>query len=262
MVNIFKNIFLFIIIIFLCGCATLGVYNSATQQNEFIFINDATEIAIGKNVSQQMMQTKKLWYDGFTEARIVNIGRRVAGVSDRTNINYEFYCLDTDELNAMALPGGIVYVNKGLVNKLNDAEMAFIVGHEVGHIAAKHSVKKVQANLGFQLLLAVAFAFSGQNQQNSATTIADVSSQIYNLIALGYNRQDEYFADKLGVKYAYRAGYDPYAAVTALEKLKKGESENVKVLEYLRTHPYTDDRIKAVKELIPQLTNAANYRAQ
>lgn len=255
-----KRIFLPLFIICLCGCATLNVYNAATGQNEFIFINDATEVAIGKNVAQEVTQKQKLWHDGISEARIAAIGKRVAEVSDRTNMQYEFFVLDTGELNAMALPGGIVYVNKGLVYKLNDDEMAFIIGHEIGHVAAKHAVKKVQSNLTYQLLLTVAFAFAGQKDQDTATNIANASNQIYNLIALGYNRQDEYFADKLGVKYAYKAGYDPYAGITALEKIKRGESENIKVLEYLRTHPYTDDRIKALRELIPQLSSS--YQAQ
>lgn len=250
--NMFKNFFLLLSILFFCGCAT--IYNPATGREEIIFINDATEVAIGKSVAAEIIKKQKILNDARLQVRVERVGKRLASVSDRTNIGYEFHILDNKELNAISLPGGIIYINKGLLDKINDEELAFIFGHEIGHIAAKHAVKSIQSSMAFQLILSVAFAAAGEKGLNTATDIAKTTSRIYNIIALGYSRQDEYLADKLGVKYAFKAGFNPYAALSALEKLKEGRGFNLKILEFFRTHPYVDERINALKNIIPQLS--------
>lgn len=230
----------------LCGCAT--VYNPATGRQEFILINDETEIAIGRNVAREIAKEKHLWQDRRAQGRVQSVGERISQVSDRNNLQYEFYILDDKELNAMSLPGGIVYINRGLLNLVTDDELAFILGHEVGHVAARHAVKKVQSEMGFQLLLTLAFSFTGEKNTKAAGDIAQASDMVYNLIALGYSRQDEYASDQLGLKYSSLAGFDPKAARTALEKIKKAESSAGKAPIYLRSHPYIDDRIKALEK--------------
>ncbi|MFA5411721.1 MAG: M48 family metallopeptidase, partial [Candidatus Omnitrophota bacterium] len=149
-----------------------------------------------------------------------------------------------------ALPGGFIFVNKGLMSVLNDDELAYVLGHEVGHVAARHIAKKLQSNMAYQLLIQIAFAGSDGN----AAAIASGIDTVYNLIDLGYSRHDEYEADRLGVKYAFRAGFKPEAALSSLEKIKKEEGPNWKVLEYFRSHPYAEERIAALKKIIPQLT--------
>ena len=230
----------------LCGCATM--YNPATGRKEFIFINDETEIAMGRNVVRQIAKETPLWRNSAAQSRVESVGRRIAEVSDRSELNYEFYILDDKELNAMALPGGFVYINRGLLTLVTDDELAFILGHEVGHVAARHSVKKLQSAMGFQLLLTLAFSFAGEKNAQAAGNIAQASDMAYNLISLGYSRQDEYAADTLGVKYASLAGFNPKAAIAALQKIKKAESQSGKVPIYLRSHPYIDDRIKALEK--------------
>ena len=102
--------------------------------------------------------------------------------------------------------------------------------------------------MGFQLLLTLAFSFAGEKNAKAAGDIAQASDMAYNLISLGYSRQDEYAADTLGVKYASLAGFNPKAAIAALQKIKKAESQSGKVPIYLRSHPYIDDRIKALEK--------------
>ena len=230
------------------GCAT--VYNPATEKREFIFINDSTETALGKSVSEQVSKKEKILHDPALEARLERIGKKIAGVSDRP-LNYEFHLLDNKELNAFSLPGGIIYIYKGLFNKLNDDELAFVLGHEVGHVAARHAVKKLQSDMTFQLILTVAFAAAGGQADSGAAELAKATDTMFNLISLGYSRQDEYLADRLGVKYAFKSGFIPSAAITALEKIKGTQESGSKVLEYLRTHPYVDERIKAVGKEMP-----------
>jgi predicted Zn-dependent protease len=104
----------------------------------------------------------------------------------------------------------------------------------------------------YQLILTVAFAGLGGNSGDATEVMRGVNT-VYNLIQLSYSRKDEYEADRLGAKYALGSGFDPYASISALEKIKKEEGPNWKMLGYFRTHPYVDERIAALKKFIPQL---------
>ena len=152
----------------------------------------------------------------------------------------------------MTLPGGMIYVNKGLMDILNDDELAYVIAHEIGHTAAKHIVKKIQANMAYQLILSVAFA-DKQTEEDDTSDIATGIDMIYNLVGLSYSRKDEYEADRLAVKYAFKAKFDPYACLTALEKIKKEEGTDWNLMTYFRTHPYLEDRIEYLKEVIAEL---------
>lgn len=254
----FRRFSIFLLIFFLGGCAT--VYNPATGRKEIILIDDNTEINLGRNAAKELAQQEKILDDKVAQGRLNRVAAKVSSASDRP-LKYEFHILDNKELNAVSLPGGIIYVNKGLFDRLNDDQLAFVLGHEVGHVAAKHAVKKIQANMAFQLILLAASSAVGDNQSGAAQAL-NASSQVYNLVSLGYSREDEYFADSLGVKYSKKAGYDPLAAISALEMLKVSEGSNsVKVPVYLRTHPYVDDRINRLKEIIPQMKGVTNGRA-
>ncbi len=246
-----KNIVIIAALLFISGCATM--YNPATGRNEFIFINSETEVALGKSVIPELVKKHPLSKNLYLEERSKAIGGRLAAVSDRQDISYKFYVLEDKELNAMALPGGFIYINRGLIQILNDDELAYVLGHETGHVAARHIAKKLQANMGYQLILGIAFASLGNSAGEKTADIARGVDTVYNLIGLSYSRQDEYEADRLAVKYAFRAGFDPYASLSALEKIKREEGPNWKVLGYFRTHPYVDERIKALKDFIPEV---------
>ncbi len=254
-----KKFFICLFGLYLCGCAT--VYNPATERKEVILIDDRTEVSLGRNVSQQLTSEQPLSRDPFLRERVEMVGRKISAVSDRQEILYEFSVLKDKELNALSLPGGFVYINSGLAEKINDDELAFVLGHEAGHVAAKHAVKKIQANMAFGLILNVAMASAGSENSQMAGSAANASGQIYNLVSLGYSREDEHLADKLGAKYAYKAGYSPYAAISALEKIKQNEGRGPKVLEYLRSHPYIDDRIKTLKQEIPAMISRLSGQA-
>ena len=237
---------------FLSGCAT--TFNPATGRNEFIFVNTATEVSIGKQVAQDLNQKDALSQDLDLQRRVKAIGSRIAAISDRKDLEYNFSVLKDKELNAATFPGGFIYVNKGLVEVLDDNELAYVIAHEVGHVAARHIAKKMQANMGYQLILNIAFAGLSNNPNVSANSqqITGGINQVYNLVSLSYSRKDEFEADRLGVKYAYRAGFDPYASLSALGKIKDSEGPHWKLLSFFKTHPYVDERIKALKTFIPE----------
>lgn len=242
-------IVLFIFIIFVSGCAT--VYNPATGKNEWIFISDEQEVEIGKGVVDEVMKEYPLLNDSGKQALVQRVGSRIAAVCDRQNMPYKFSVIDDKTLNAFAVPGGFVYIHSGLLDKLNENELAFVLGHEVGHVSARHSVKRLQANLGFQMLLTLAFIGAGGGDSSAAQSVAGVSNTIYNLVAMGYSREDEFLADRLGIKYANLSGYKPDGAVGALGKLKtetKGWD-----LPFSSSHPPLDERIKQVRTEISKL---------
>ncbi|MBI4707036.1 MAG: M48 family metalloprotease [Candidatus Omnitrophica bacterium] len=246
-----KKLLLVIFAFFLSGCSTL--YNPATGRNEFIMINSQTEVQLGRSVVNDFIKEHPLVRDQKMQERALAIGRKVAFVSERKDIEYNFYVIEDKELNASTFPGGFIFMNKGLMDVLNDDELAYVLAHEVGHVAARHIAKKIQSNMAYQLLLGVAFAGTGSGSGENAQTIAQGVDTVYNLISLSYSRKDEYEADRLGVKYAYLAGFNPYGAINALEKIKQGEGPSWKILGYFRTHPYVEDRQKALKTIIPEV---------
>jgi len=128
------------------------------------------------------------------------------------------------------------------------------MAHEIGHVAARHIVKKMQASLGYQLLSTVALiAYSknaGDDKRKTAGYVAYAGTTAYNLVALGYSRKDEYQADEISVKYTSSAGFNPHGMIQALEELKTQKKKGTSVPYILRSHPYIDQRITHLEELI------------
>lgn len=226
------------------GCA--AVYNPATQRKEIILIDTENEVALGRDLDNQIPKKLKVLQDPKKQGRLESIAFRVAEFSDRQDLTYHFKIIDDKEFNAFAIPGGFIYVNSGLMEAVNDPELACVLAHEIGHVAARHSIKKMQAAMGYQLLMSIAIGISGKQAIASATDI------IFELTSLGYSRQDELLADKLAVKYAKKAGFDPYAMVTFFRKLQKeAEKKGGRLqIELFNSHPDIEERIKnAEKEI-------------
>ena len=241
----FANIFLTIIFIglFASGCAT--VYNPATEKKEFIFIDTSSEVSLGRNIDLQVRSQYKISKDKRMVKRLHKIAGSIAAVSDRQDLKYEFNVLAGKEINAFAIPGGFIYVFAGLMDKTTDDELACVIAHEIGHVAARHIVKKLQAQMGYELLMG--FAFSSGKPQDMQRAV----NFTFNVINLGYSREDEMEADRLSVKYAYASGRNPRAMISFLRKLeslqRKGILDQVTIF---RTHPQTNKRIEHLEKLI------------
>ena len=234
-----------VMLLFLSGCTT--IYNPATGKRETLLIDTQEEVSLGKDMDKQVKSEMPLLNNPQMQRRLNSIGNKISAVSDRQDLKYNFSVLDNKEFNAFAIPGGNVYVNSGLIQAANDNELAAVVGHEVGHIAARHSVKRLQAVLGYQLIAAIALGVSGQEQILQAVDVA------FNVVVLGYSRKDEYLADKLGVKYTNAAGFDPQGMVTFFQKLQKEAKNTGFNLVFLSSHPPIEERIKQVQEQIAVL---------
>ena len=238
------KIFFIFILFFLSGCTTL--YNPATGQQETL-LNTQTEISLGKDMARQINSEMELLNDPNMQERLEGIARRISAVSDRKDIDYNFSIVKDNEFNAFAIAGGGVYINNGLMNAANDDELAAVIGHEVGHVAARHSIKKLQAVLGYQLISSIALGSTGQGQILQAVNV------VFNVVALGYSRKDEYLADKLGVKYTKKAGFNPQGMITFFQKLKNEGKNTTFNLVFLSSHPPIDERIKQAEKEITAL---------
>ena len=242
-----KNPLLILCLFFLVGCAT--IYNPVIERNEFILIDTKSEVSLGQSLSQQIAREFKISDDVQLNSRLKKIGDRIARASDRQDLEYRFFVIEDKELNAFAIPGGNVYVNSAILKVANDDELATVLSHEVGHIAARHSVKKVQAALGYQIVMSIAFS------KASSADVGQALDVVFNIVSLGYSREDERLADQLAIKYAYRAGFNPRGMITFLYKLEEEAKKQGATyhLIFLSSHPSLGERIKNMNKEIYDL---------
>ncbi|MBD2515491.1 M48 family metallopeptidase [Nostoc sp. FACHB-973] len=211
-------------------------------------ISDRQETDIGKQINQEILGSQvKLYRNAEVNSYVEQIGRRLAANSDRPNLPYTFQVVEDDAINAFATLGGYVYVHTGLLKTAdNEAELASVMAHEIGHIGGRHLVKQMR-----QKAIASGLATATGLDRNTAVNIG---------VELALNRprsrQDEYDADKRGLKTLTRAGYAQSAMVSFMQKLlKKGGS----VPTFLSTHPGTSDRIAGLKRAIESQPSNGSY---
>jgi predicted Zn-dependent protease len=174
-------------------------------------------------------------------------------VSDRKEVRYTFRVIDDDTVNAFALPGGYVFVFRGLVERVgSDDELAAVIAHEIVHVVARHSIKRLQGSFGYsilQILMATASATHGSDMARINNALGQ--------LAMSYSREDEALADRMAIKYLKKAGYNPRAMLTFLEKLKEVQRDApIRPYAGYRSHPAIADRIRMVKQ---QLTGEIDF---
>jgi predicted Zn-dependent protease len=202
------------------------------------------EVKIGEAIAPQIEAQFKILTDIDVNERVERILDRIVAVCDRKDLVYFIKVLDDDPINAVSLPGGYVYVFRGLIDKAeSDDELAGVIAHEVGHITARHGVKRMQAAYAAMLLQVASTQAGGR--------VASGVNLALNSLFMEYSQEDEFEADRLGVKYLKKARYDPQAMVTFFEKLKiEKEKEPLSQYSYWRTHPYLPQRIAVVNQAI------------
>ena len=250
-----KNIYPYVLIFFfLCGCSS--VYNPATGRQEPIFTpSEGGEEKSGQAISKRV-EKKFQSVDNFVlQTKMQTIGQKIAAVSDRKDVSYHFEILDNKEVNAFTLPGGYIYLFKGLIDKTkSDDEIAGVLAHEIGHTAARHVAKRVSGSIGLNALaiLLAQIESDAASKQQAYRGLTE--------LVLQYSREDELEADRLAVKYMKLAGYNPDAIITFLKTLRKIEYEKpIQRPHIFKTHPYIADRIKTVKEEISGAIDFEDY---
>lgn len=202
------------------------------------------EVRLGRQAAAEVERRYKVVKNTPQAARVASIGARIIEHCDqREGVPYFVKLLDVDQVNAVSLPGGPLYVYTGLLDFLgaDDDALACIIGHEVGHIDARHAAKQMSqqlvANLGISILI------RGRTEQD----IAALTSELLNL---SYSREDEHEADHRGVSYAHKAGYKATGMLHFFKKLAEQEKGGARDPELLRTHPYASARMARVERII------------
>jgi len=252
------------LVFWLAGCAT----NPVTGDTDFVMMSETEELAAGRAEHQEILKQYEVYDDAGLQAYVASVGQRVAAKSHRPELNYVFTVLDSPEINAFALPGGYVYITRGLMAYLNsEAELAGVLGHEVGHITARHGVRQQSASHATELGVGLLSIFVPQ--------IGALGHQAVSLLGTalvrGYGRDQELEADRLGAEYLARTGYDPEAIISLLTVLKDQEildqqlakQEGREARAYhgvFSTHPRSDTRLAEVVGVARQLAATPGER--
>ncbi len=237
-------------LLFLSACATAPV----TGRSQLILMSEQQESALGLQAYQQVLSQEKVSKDAQINALVKKVGSRIAAVTDKRGYNWEFTVIDADDTaNAFALPGGKVAVYTGILPYTKDeAGLAFVLAHEIGHALARHGGERMSEQLLIQL-----------GQQGLNIAIADKSPEAIQAINLGYgiastvglvlpfSRMQEYEADNIGIILMAKAGYDPRKAPEFFDRMMKGATHG-STPEFLSTHPADENRIRRLKALIPE----------
>jgi predicted Zn-dependent protease len=230
------------LILLVLNCATTG----PGGKKSLILISTSQEVSIGKSLVKDIESQNKVTDDSTLAEYINQVGQKIAGISDRTDIQYHFKVLESPEINAFACPGGFIYIYTGLLKTMdNEAQLAGVLAHEIGHVVARHGVKRLQQVLGIQVLLSIALGESNEVTQKA------ISAGLV-VILQGYSRQNEFEADYNGAYYMTRSGYHPQGMIQLFGKFQEMEKsrKNTALDQLLASHPPTADRIAKVEEHI------------
>lgn len=237
----------------LLSCLTLSMCmfnncarNPVTGKRQVVFMSEAQELAMGKEADPQIIAQYGLYDDKSLQTFINEKGKAMAAISHRPNIDYNYRVIDSDVLNAFAVPGGYVYFTRGIMAHFNDeAQFAGVLGHETGHITARHSIAQQRNQLLGQLGIIAGVVLAPNLAQ-----FAETASQGLGLLFLKFGRDDERQADELGVEYSSKIGYDAKEMALFFETLaRQGSKSGQEIPEFLSTHPDPGNREITVAKL-------------
>jgi predicted Zn-dependent protease len=225
--------------------------NPATGKKEFSLVSESQEIAMGQEAAAQVPGEMGVYPDSAVQRYVREIGTRIAAKTERPQLPWNFTVVDDPVVNAFALPGGFIFVTRGILTHMNsEAELATVVGHEIGHVTARHSVQQLTRAQLAQLGLAVGSIASSRIAQN-----AGLISQGLGILFLKYSRDDESQADGLGFRYALNRGYDVREMAHMFATLQRITAKSgQRIPEWLATHPDPGNRIQATQNRLKRVT--------
>jgi len=226
----------------LSGCAV----NPVTGEQEMMFFGPEKDVELGRKYAPHI--EKELGGrvpDENLQKYVDQIGQRIARVCHRPDLSYHFAVVEEGGTNAFAVPGGYVYITGGLLKELkSEAQLAAILGHEVGHVVARDTMVAMSRQIGATALLAAAAV------SDAPSNVVHATAFVTGVLTLQYSREDEKDADFTGLSYMTQAGYDPNGMVQTMEIL--AELQTYRPIEFFSTHPNPESRIDYLKERIGQ----------
>lgn len=218
----------------LAGC----MVHPVTLQSEFNVVSEERELNIGRQAHPEILKQMGYYQNEELQQYINEVGQKLASVCKRKDVAYHFTVLDTPMENAFAVPGGYIYITRGLLVYLNsEAELAGVLGHEIGHIVARDSANQISQSMLAQIAVLAGVAAPG------GAEVAQATGMLLNSVMLGNSREKEDLADMQGIEYMYKAGYDPMEMAVFqrnLSHISQGPTGNMR---YTTTHPYIFDRV-------------------
>jgi predicted Zn-dependent protease len=214
------------------------------------------EVSFGEQVKTEVEKDLTLVNDPEVVGYVRDVGQKVWGQSPKTPFPVEFYVVADNTLNAFAIPGGSIYVHTGLIEAADDeAELASVIAHEMGHVVRRHSARQVSRQTGIQVVEEIVLG----NDTGQATQL--VTGLLKQGVMFNYSREDEREADAIGVGTIYRAGYDPMAMYSFFHKLQEqGGSPEGPVSTFFASHPPTSERMNNVLEIVNNLEKKPTER--
>lgn len=222
--------------------------NPATGQKELNLVSESQEIAMGLQAAQQVAVQTGSYDDTLTQGYVSRLGLELAAQSERPQLPWKFTVVDDRQVNAFALPGGFIYVTRGILASMNsEAELAGVLGHEIGHVTARHSATQMSRAQLAQLGLGL-----GTVLRPDMAKYAGVVSTGMQLLFLKYTRDDETQADMLGFRYSLRSGYDPHAMLNLFTMLEgvEASSGQERLPAWAVTHPFPENRLAHTQHML------------
>jgi len=254
------RLFVLLCLVFLLtACAR----NPVTGAYNLNFYSDAEEIKMGEEYHPEIVKEYGEYKDPALRDYIQNIVTRLGDVSHRPNLEYRVTLLDTPQINAFAIPGGNVYVCRGLLAYANsEAELACVMGHEIGHVNAQHGVQRMSKSTGFDLGLAIVsilLFWDDEDKQKTTQAVGGIAAQ---LALLSYSREDEMESDRLGIQYAYKAGFSPLGLSRVMVMFERLSGKSNALATSLSTHPASEDRSKQARIEVRKLEESINVNRE
>jgi predicted Zn-dependent protease len=225
--------------------------NPTTGKRQLTLISEEQEIAMGKEADGQISQQLGLYPDEELQRYVQDLGSDLAARSERPNLPWTFRVVDDEVVNAFALPGGFIYITRGIMSHLGaEAELVGILGHEIGHVTARDSVNQMSKGMLAQIGLGVGSILSPE-----LASLSGLAQNAMSLLFLKYSRDDERHADESAFRYTGRAGYDPRGLVEVFELLERvgARSEGGGVPSWLATHPQPERRREEAEKVVQSL---------
>jgi len=239
---------LYLLLALLAVVAACAV-NPATGRRELSLISESQEIQMGREADPDVTASIGIVDDPELQAYVTGLGQRLAAVSERPNLPWSFKVVDDPVVNAFAIPGGFIYVTRGILAYFDsEAELAGVLGHEIGHVTARHSVTQMSRQQLQTIGLGVGMIFSETVREYGG--LASAGLQLMNL---SYSRGDESESDVLGLRYITRLGYDPDAMIGVFQMLAQvGGGGEGRIPEWQLTHPYPENREANIRTRIAE----------